>query len=110
MGYSGDLGANKALFKVGSAFDKVLSLSIKKPEVLNVNLTEEIYNEKVPLLSCKINAMKPKADSYEGKVYLELNRHGIVSVQKVEMTEKVEVEEKVPIKKEKKKEEKKDEK
>lgn len=44
--------------------------------------------------------MKPKEEKYEGKISFELDKHGLVSIKSVEMSETVNYKEKVAKKKE----------
>ncbi len=85
---------------------KTLSISIKKQQVLDVVVAEDNGCEEYPLVSCSVSSMKPdpEAESFEGKLCIELNKNGLVEFKNIEMSQKITVEEKVPIKKEKKKE------
>ena len=63
-------------------------------------------------MQAKVEALKPDVEQFEGKVYIHLNKNGLVEIQKVELLEKSIVEEKVPKnkKKDSKKTDKKDDK
>ena len=76
----------KTLFGYGTDFNKVLSLSIKKTLPLNVTIIQKGQVDE-QLLVADVEAMKPKEEKYEGKISFELDKHGLVSIKAVEMTE-----------------------
>ena len=108
---SEDKVTKKRLFKLGSNYEKVLSISIKKQDGLNLELVEGLEGGEEKLLTCQITKMHSKEEKFEGKVSIELNKNGLVNIKSVELIEKKTVIEKIPKKKkEQKKKEKKDKK
>ena len=104
---SEDKITRKRLFKLGSNYEKVLSISIKKQDGLNVELVEQLDEREEKLLNCKINKMESKEERFEGKVSIELNKNGLVKIKAVELIEKKTVIEKIPKKKKEEKDKKK---
>ena len=86
IGYEGDGELKeKAFFKQGSDFNKTLSISIKKISPLNLELVEKIGEQNLQILQARVEALKPEVESFEGKVYIHLNKNGLVEIQKVEL-------------------------
>ena len=92
----------KTVFREGSAFDNVVSMTINKSEDVNVRLFyEDKYdnNNLVLISSAQLPASKPTTSDFKCKLYFELDSSGFAKILKYEITEKFVV----PVEAEKKK-------
>lgn len=107
--YKGDQKETiKTVFKEGSSFDNVVSMTINRNEEVLVRLFyEDKYdNDNLVLISSsELPACNPKTEDYKCKLYFELDSNGFAKILKYEVTEKT-----VVTVEPKKKEEKKDDK
>ena len=97
LSYQGDEQNKKVatLFKKGHNLDSTLTISIKKPLPLSVSLKENGAVD-MEVLSASVEAMKPKHENFEGKLWFLLNKNGLAELLRAEMVEKFKVQEKVP--------------
>lgn len=81
----------KTVFKEGSAFDNVVSMTINKNEEVDVRLFyEDKYdnNNLVLISSAVLPASNPQSTEYKSKLYFELDNSGLAQLLKFEIIEK----------------------
>ena len=99
--YEGEEEKKKELFKVGSEFNKNLSIVIQKSAKLNISLVvnSRANGEERMIASGVLDKINSKEEKFEGKVYFILDRNGLAQIEKCELRETYFVEEKIPVKK-----------
>lgn len=97
LSYQGDEQNKKTptLFKRGHHLESTLTISIKKPLPLSVVL-KELSTASNNIFQAHVEAMKPKHEQFEGKLWFNLNRNGIAELVRADMIEKYKITEKVP--------------
>jgi molecular chaperone DnaK (HSP70) len=81
----------KTVFKEGSAFDNVVSMTINRNEEVLVRLFyEDKYdnNNLVLISTAELPASNPTTEDYKCKLYFELDCNGFAKILKYEITEK----------------------
>ena len=108
--YEGEEIKTKTLFDTGAEFNKTLSVSINKPSRLSIGLYVPSSAHNQPerqIIDAFIEKMNPKESKFEAKVIFFLNKNGMALIEKAELRENYIAEEKIPVKKTAKPEEKK---
>lgn len=109
--YEGEEIKTKTLFDTGAEFNKTLSVSINKPSRLSIGLYVPSGTHHQPdrqIVDAFIDKINTKEAKFEAKVIFFLNKNGMALVEKAELRETYIAEEKIPVKKTTKPEEKKD--